>query len=383
MGSSLSSPISPSEPAPRRLRLWQPHEAPNRPYAAVCLAGQLRTLSYERVQANLQAVVLRPLQAALFMHVSPEVGQAVSKCYHSHKGLDRRTAFDNCSAALSTSRTELDSILRRLHPASLSLLDDSELLRTHHLPQASAAAAGVPPATGVPLMLRLQDCLADVDRFETETRRELAWVVRMRPDLMWACQLPPPSTWQALKAASPHTVAVVYRDWMGAFSRGAAARAGMGIARHVSTSDSPCRRRGSYEHPICLDAALEAANASWCELGHTLVVQREVACDDNLTRSTAADERRPVAITGGIVSQPRGALLGARTAACHFFAADVMPGSVPAMDGLAHTRRTPAQPLPTCRLCAPALPWTDSAPTEAAAAGRAKLRVQLAGGRID
>ncbi|EOD39279.1 hypothetical protein EMIHUDRAFT_122071 [Emiliania huxleyi CCMP1516] len=176
------------------MRLWLPHNAPPSAPAAVCLAGQLRVLSNAWLQDNLLDAVLRPLRAALFMHVSRQ-----SRSCGTRGMRWTRVLVDCASPAALTSRAALDAIVHRIAPASMSLLDDELLLRQHKLSVASApgvfrrTAVGCPYSTCAPLLLRYAGCASDVERFEAERGQQFRWIVRARPDLL-LCMPEPPRT---------------------------------------------------------------------------------------------------------------------------------------------------------------------------------------------
>ncbi|EOD04821.1 hypothetical protein EMIHUDRAFT_107504 [Emiliania huxleyi CCMP1516] len=241
------------------MRLWLPHNAPPSAPAAVCLAGQLRVLSNAWLQDNLLDAVLRPLRAALFMHVSRQ-----SRSCGTRGMRWTRVLVDCASPAALTSRAALDAIVHRIAPASMSLLDDELLLRQHKLSVASApgvfrrTAVGCPYSTCAPLLLRYAGCASDVERFEAERGQQFRWIVRARPDLLWHCRLPDitAARWPPARA-----LAYTYRDWVAVFSRGVASTALRLDSRLAQPQ--PCRSRGSHEQLLCLDSLLEAANASW------------------------------------------------------------------------------------------------------------------------
>jgi len=178
-------PLPPDLPASRiewnGLHGSSPHAATAS--VALCLAGQLRTLSYSWMQAKWEANVLAPIRPATFMHVSAEF-------YTTHG----RTSSD-----------EMAGILRLFKPVSLKLQDDDEVIaRPGGVPKPSdarllrhskdEAVSGC--STCEPLLLRWRGCYEDLLRFEEERdSRPFQWVIRSRPDLSFECSFPDASRW--------------------------------------------------------------------------------------------------------------------------------------------------------------------------------------------
>mmetsp|Transcript_10434 Transcript_10434/g.34611 ORF Transcript_10434/g.34611 Transcript_10434/m.34611 type:complete len:383 (+) Transcript_10434:200-1348(+) len=360
-------------PAPSSMRLWLPHNAPPSAPAAVCLAGQLRVLSNAWLQDNLLDAVLRPLRAALFMHVSRQ-----SRSCGTRGMRWTRVLVDCASPAALTSRAALDAIVHRIAPASMSLLDDELLLRQHKLSVASApgvfrrTAVGCPYSTCAPLLLRYAGCASDVERFEAERGQQFRWIVRARPDLLWHCRLPDitAARWPPARA-----LAYTYRDWMAVFSRGVASTALRLDSRLAQPQ--PCRSRGSHEQLLCLDSLLEAANASWCEMLQGEPAQRRgnlrpaaswpISWPAGGPASWWEQETREAPVAIQREATARGRRRHAPSAAVE---GDDHVGAAP-------RRTNQTSRLPVCRLCMPEPPRTDREPSRLEASKHCTVRKQL------
>jgi len=260
-GTQSSAAAAQAVAAPASQSVWRPDHRPPAP-VALCIVGQLRTLSYSWVQERFEHAVLRPLEwPTIFMHVSREGG-----C-QSRSGR-------SCAASLTT-QVDLDTILQRLPLVSLTLLDDVEILRRHRLMNAHNPSSGAwicPGGSCLPMLLRMSGCADDVERFEAARSHRFSYVMRTRPDLYWRCSLPALSTLHmALHVPASATkpapgAAMLHRDWFSLSTR----NVGLAMLRltlTISAADRRgCRARGLHEHHACMDATLAAANASWCDL---------------------------------------------------------------------------------------------------------------------
>ena len=311
--------------APSHLHLWMPQNAPKSPPAALCLAGQLRVLSYTWMQDNLREAVITPLRAAVFMHVSRQ-SRACGK--RGQSWLSGK--YIPCSSGAGLlSRADLDILIERLTPTSLALLDDSVLLKKREFRASlepgvhKEMPVGCRGSTCLPLLLRYAGCADDIERFESEQSHRFQLVVRARPDLLWHCRLPeaPP----LVDRGGTFT----YRDWFSVFSRDVALNA-LRLQERIA-QPQPCQTRSPvHEQLICMDSVLAERKANWCELG------RWHSHNGQHLRPTKSDEQSadaPVEIQRETLSGlPKG---GGR--------------AVP--------------PQKTCRLCRPESPATDSKPT--------------------
>ena len=341
-------------PAASSLRMWLPDNAPPSAPAALCLAGQIRVLTYSWVQDNLLNAVIRPLRSAVFMHVSRQSRACGKRGPAAHRGV----VIDCASTAALTSRVALDTIINRLAPTSLSLQDDAVLLQRHNLSGGLAPGVvkdmpvGCMGSTCAPLLLRYAGCASDIERFEAERSHRFGWVVRARPDLLWHCRLPEltAAVWPPQRSRTAFTY--TYRDWLAVFSRQVATPA-LRLHTRLAQSQS-CGSRGSHEQLLCLDALLETVNASWCELLQATGATQHLLPMSWERLSGAA----PVKIQREVLAQ----------------------GKVPAQGKICKAGQSGCGALPWCKLCRPEPPKTDRGPTSLEAKRHCRIRNQLGGG---
>ena len=206
---------------------------------------------------NFERHVVRPLQPALFLHVSRERSNHFQEARNRGKvGL--------------TSSAEFEAILTQLRPVGVRLVDDKVLLRSHNLTRRGDTARRVECewSSCVPLLLRFAGCADDIERFEVERRRQLPWILRTRPDLMWSCELPAFATWPMGRE-----VAWIHRDFMGLYSRGVGMRV-LRLVDRIAAGDD-CSSSGHGTEPnLCLGAVMDESRAAWCELDAPVYIQR-------------------------------------------------------------------------------------------------------------
>lgn len=233
--------------APKAFSLWKPSEAPAHASVAVCMAGQLRSLHQPKVLDNFRRHIVMRLRPVLFLHASRE------RSSHSMAAHDR-------SKVGRTTSEEFEWILTRLRPVGVRLMDDSVLLRAHNLTRRGDGVKCYYSSCPT-LLLRFAGCAEDIERYETESRRQLPWILRTRPDLMWSCALPPLATWPMGRQ-----VAWIYRDFIALYSRGVGLRA-LRLLDRIAVGDNCSSSRGGGSEPnMCLGAVLDEARAAWCEL---------------------------------------------------------------------------------------------------------------------
>lgn len=175
--------------------------------AAVCVAGELRTMSHPHVQANWEHA-LSPLRADLFVHASPV---AHGPCVRWNASLPMTFAMRKRGCIQKRdaySEAELDALVSWLRPLGLVqalIQGDAHLMATGPRPAPAAAVArancsrrscadgsranAVRPVLG----LRWYGCLVGIERSERELRRgaRYAYVLRTRPDYYWNCVMTP------------------------------------------------------------------------------------------------------------------------------------------------------------------------------------------------
>lgn len=195
---------------------------------AICIAGELRTFAHERVRANWEGAVLRPLRPDVFMDVSADSSICTSwNASLAMTGPNRKKG--GCierEAALAPA--QLRALAAWLEPLGLVQMQ----VRTHEAvldtyasisprvfvtaaqsARVAAAARALrdsaamefPSARCAPgaeytnvvrltLALRWLGCLRGIERAERTLRRgaHYDWVVRSRPDYTWSCVLTPP-----------------------------------------------------------------------------------------------------------------------------------------------------------------------------------------------
>ena len=166
----------------------------------VCLYGEIRALTFQTVRDRLRHTVIKPLQADVFLAVSP------SWTVTFHRGwTPRELTADNVSA-----------IVQDLRPVRTSVLRDTELLfgggnfsnTSHHREMLRRYLPSCIPQKGADLITspchwllmpgaRLRSCLALIEDAEQQhagrSGARYAWVYRMRPDIVSPCRLRPPA----------------------------------------------------------------------------------------------------------------------------------------------------------------------------------------------
>ncbi|KAG8462413.1 hypothetical protein KFE25_012233 [Diacronema lutheri] len=265
--------------------------------------GELRTLHHERVLANWEAAVLRPLRPDLFVHVSAL--STICAAWDPSVPLVVRNRREGCTrveGALSPAALrELADWLESRGLVQLLVRSERAVVDTYERPphgerappfdehasalQAMRAAAAEqlasarsPPradcyanAVRYSLALRWFGCLRGMQRAEEALRGGVpyGWVVRARPDYTWDCTLLPPP--RALDPCGRHAVSEGDFVWI---APRALAGALLSLARfftleHVrtlraSSADAltwtlpgrACRRVSScHERSACFDAA--------------------------------------------------------------------------------------------------------------------------------
>lgn len=297
--------------------LWMPYNAPRDARVALCLAGELRTLPYSWLLENWREAVLRPLQPAVFMHVSAECpGQHC--CVRGH-------------CLPTTSEEELQRVLHTFDPVSLMLANDSAVLHaaTHPWTHQERRLTRRPA-----LLMRWQGCLADITRLETGHRSGLPfeWVVRARPDVHFECLLPDLHRWPLLNASSAAQLAFLQEDYLFIASGGLGAPL-LNVARrrheHMvrspnGSSSAPCLS-SSRMHDPCVQSLIHEHGAAECEYPVSGIVRR-VDCqtrDEVIIVNGTRSVYMPVAaaaleLTGGWLDESGTVLRDGRTSLCHF-----------------------------------------------------------------
>lgn len=222
-------------PPARSQSWWKPGNAPSGAQAALCLAGELRTLAtYPWLQDHWRAAVLRPLHnPAVFMHVST---QCTMNCCKSPLGAGQ------CIG--KTSELELAALIAAFQPVGLRVTasesrhdarDDQEM--------------------------RHVACAAGIERLEAERAMPFKWVLRSRPDLIFECLLPDLSLWPRL--GGTQQVALFREDYI--------VIASGGLTKTLLGEQSVLRKHGTCtppqlrHHYRCSDAILHEVGAQGCE----------------------------------------------------------------------------------------------------------------------
>ena len=268
---ALVAPVdSTAAGAPASLHRWRPDAAPAGATIALCYTGQLRTLAYSWMLENVAAALLRPLQPAVFLRVSRQTNtvsmHARRRCAAAAGGSNAESLREReraCAEPGYTSQRELDAVLRALNPVGVALQDDTEVLRSFGLQKSAAPRAGCGGSSCGTLLLRMAGCASDVLALEAEPgRARFRWVIRSRPDLLWACRLPDASQWPVLWPMGRSSM--MFRDFLAAYTRDVAMD-GLRLARRVARGPGTCDKL-RVEHTMCLDATLREGNATWCDL---------------------------------------------------------------------------------------------------------------------
>lgn len=136
---------------------WRSGNAPPRARAALCLAGELRTLAtYPWMHEHWRAAVLRPLQnPAVFMHVSTECTKHCCQILAPPRG--------KCVGW--TTELELAALLAAFQPVGLQVRANASRTASKDRP------------------MRHAGCAVDVARLEAERGMQFEWVLCARPDL--------------------------------------------------------------------------------------------------------------------------------------------------------------------------------------------------------
>jgi len=304
----LHQPHTPSEDSPSsQIKWYGKHHASK--YAAnstfaLCLAGQLRTLSYTWMQKHWKENVFDPLKPATFMHVSGQFYETRGK----------------------TSEQELDSILDLVQPVSLKLQDDDEVTKhpggtTPTMRLNRFERSRMECFTCAPLALRWKGCYEDIEQFESERGNSFEWVIRSRPDLAFACSFPP-APWPSGHDVAP--AALMQVDYIAIFPR----RIAQAVLHDLyNKTQSECNTP-VLGHDRCLDTVLKDADAGWCPVEFLSQIQRFVPCDgtDGMAprmyrRAAKKDREMYLTLSGGQRSSD-GELINGRTPLCHMSVID-------------------------------------------------------------
>ncbi|KAJ8600392.1 hypothetical protein CTAYLR_001413 [Chrysophaeum taylorii] len=189
---------------------------------AVCVTGQLRAGALPEVQERLFEAVVRPLGAEVFVVVSREhtLGHVDfniprNGCYTDPRKCAPRDGQENETwlrevagrPPIDVARKwpkgkpaerapSTDEDLERLRagplaPRFLRVMDDDETLRS----ATEAFGDAHPSLFQRALRARNRWCLADVEARERRRQKPFDYVVRVRPDYVFACALPPATFW--------------------------------------------------------------------------------------------------------------------------------------------------------------------------------------------
>ena len=209
---------------------------------ALCLAGQLRTLTFSWMQHSLQHAVIAAVRPHAFLHVSREFESRQNATTH-----------------------DLELITNLVQPVCLHVLSDEQVLNAvGSSVAASTAATGSRLQEGGirgTLALRWEACLHDIAWAEAAVGKAYSYVVRARPDVRWGCVLPPLASWPAPTALTPP---LLNWDFVAVMPR-ALADAVLSLRRRTTLRAAPCSRP-VFEHDRCLDTLLHEKGVAACEL---------------------------------------------------------------------------------------------------------------------
>ena len=133
------------------------------PRIAIALAGQIRTLSEQDVLDNLREVVVEPLRATVFLHVSAESTYTWQA--------------NNWVNYVGKRAENVQAIREALRPVYMNVTDDVDISEVRfELPQAR-------------LMKRWFILMTEILKHERDVGLEFDWVIRTRPDLAYNCRL--------------------------------------------------------------------------------------------------------------------------------------------------------------------------------------------------
>lgn len=219
---------------------------------ALCVAGQVRSFSHARVQANWEETIFSPVDPDIFFHASHQL----RRCKRRDATQLQKSKTGDVALCVeeewSTPRAEMAAVvewLRRWRLVQVSVMHDDDILRSGVRPAASDLAQAprqwegnvsrpCPVLRGnnvrPQLALRWWGCYTGILRAERELRNaQYEMVMRLRPDLFIPCKMP--STFGSRLRTD---VIAAFNDfgWIAARELGLGA---LGVARYSKSWSKP------------------------------------------------------------------------------------------------------------------------------------------------